>query len=226
MQPRRPQVHSAPSISTTTWPISPAPPRPSHGFPSRISPPPTPVPQKTPSSDRYMRPAPSSNSAWVATRTSLPSATRQPNSRSSSGPSAKDPSHPGRLRAPVTSLPRTVPGEPTPTPSSAAGSVSAALAASSSAVTISRATSGGPPVVGVGRRAEPRTLLSSSTIAAWILVPPRSMPPKLAMAGWAASALGSGRGSRRSWAWSAPSGTEAPGCAPSALPTARCSARR
>ena len=30
------------------WPISPAPPRPSHGLPSRIRPPPTPVPQKTP----------------------------------------------------------------------------------------------------------------------------------------------------------------------------------
>ena len=42
----------APPRLTTMWPISPAAPRPSHGLPSRISPPPTPVPQKTPSSDR------------------------------------------------------------------------------------------------------------------------------------------------------------------------------
>ena len=56
MQPRRPQVQRAPSISTTTWPISPAPPRPIHGLPSRIRPPPTPVPQKTPSSELYEPP--------------------------------------------------------------------------------------------------------------------------------------------------------------------------
>ncbi len=56
MQPRRPQVQRAPSISTTTWPISPAPPRPVHGLPSRIRPPPTPVPQKTPSSELYEPP--------------------------------------------------------------------------------------------------------------------------------------------------------------------------
>ena len=49
MHPRRPQGHCAPPCLTTMCPISPAPPRPSHGLPSRISPPPTPVPQKTPS---------------------------------------------------------------------------------------------------------------------------------------------------------------------------------
>ena len=38
-------------------------------------PPPTPVPQNTPRIDRYGLPAPSSNSAWVATLTSLQIAT-------------------------------------------------------------------------------------------------------------------------------------------------------
>ena len=36
----------------------------------------------------------------------------------------------------------------------------------------------GRPRSGSGRRASPRTLLSASTTTAWILVPPRSMPPR------------------------------------------------
>ena len=35
----------------------------------------------------------------------------------------------------------------------------------------------GPPFSGVWSRLAPRTLCSPSTTAAWILVPPRSMPP-------------------------------------------------
>ena len=46
---------------------------------------------------------------------------------------------------------------------------------------IASATSGGPPVVGVGWRACPTTVPESSTTAAWIFVPPRSMPPRNAM---------------------------------------------
>ena len=139
MQPRRPQVHLAPSISTTTWPISPAAPRPTQGCPSRISPPPTPVPQKTPSSELYSRPAPSSELGHrrhphvVAERHR---AAEQPFELGAERRSV--PSQPGRLRALVTSPPRTVPGEPTPTPASSAGSISAAAAASRSACSISR----------------------------------------------------------------------------------------
>ena len=48
MQPRRPQGQLGTVRLTTMWPISAAAPRPSQGFPSRINPPPTPVPQKTP----------------------------------------------------------------------------------------------------------------------------------------------------------------------------------
>src|ERR1019366_7509393 len=73
--------------------------------------------------------------------------------------------------------------EPTPTPASSAGSISAGLAASRSAISISLATAAGPPLVGVCRREEPSTLWSSSTITAWILVPPRSIPPDLAIGG-------------------------------------------
>src|SRR5437016_9538643 len=158
MQPRRPHVQRAPSTFTTTCPISPAPPRPVQGRPSRISPPPTPVPQNTPSSERYGRPAPSSNSAAVATCTSLPSLTSHPSARSSVAPSGNTPSQPGRLRALRTLVPSIVPGEPTPTPASAPTSTPALAAASRSAASISAATSGGPPLVGVGRRAEPSTL--------------------------------------------------------------------
>jgi hypothetical protein len=64
-------------------------------------------------------------------------------------------------------------------PSSEPVSSFAASAASFMASTICAATSSGPPSVGVGRRAS-ATTLPSSTIAAWIFVPPRSMPPRTA----------------------------------------------
>src|SRR5437879_4051654 len=102
MHPRRPHGHLAPPSLTTTWPISAAPPRPSHGLPSRIRPPPTPVPQNTPSSESYGFPAPSSNSALVATWTSLPSRTVVPSLRCSVGPNLNSPSQPGRFLAPPT----------------------------------------------------------------------------------------------------------------------------
>ena len=64
-------------------PISPADPRPSQGFPSRISPPPTPVPQNTPSSESNSFAAPRLNSASVATWTSLPTFTGGPSASES-----------------------------------------------------------------------------------------------------------------------------------------------
>src|SRR5262249_58990022 len=54
----------------------------------------------------------------------------------------------------------------------------AASAASFMVATISLATSSGPPSVGVGRLAWPSTWLSASTTTVWILVPPRSIPPR------------------------------------------------
>ncbi len=68
------------------------------------------------------------------------------------------------------------PGEPSPTPSSADGAIFAASAAASTVSHIAVTTSGGPPSVGVGRRAWPITVLASSMTIAWIFVPPRSMP--------------------------------------------------
>ena len=59
MQPRRPHGQRRPScIWMQTWPISPAAPTPTHGLPSSTMPPPTPVPQKTPSIELYSRAAP------------------------------------------------------------------------------------------------------------------------------------------------------------------------
>src|SRR5690242_13570939 len=182
MQPRLPHGQRAPPNLTTVCPISPAPPRPSHGLPFRIRPPPTPVPQNTPSTESYSRPAPSSNSASVATCTSLPTSTGVPSSLASAGPSSNDPSHPGRFRAletePLASS--TTPGDPTPTPLSASVCTPAPWQASRIAPVRAAATSAGPPADGVGCRLEPRTLLSLSTTIASILVPPRSMPPRRA----------------------------------------------
>src|SRR3954470_2257930 len=120
MQPRRPQPHLAPLMRTTMWPISPAVPRPFHGSPEKISPPPTPVPQNTPSRESYLRAAPISNSASVARSTSLPSATGVPNSSFSNAlRRLNEPDQSERFIAPDT-VPlesSTLPGEPTPTPS-------------------------------------------------------------------------------------------------------------
>src|SRR5215217_7693888 len=180
MQPRRPQGHCAPPRRTTTCPISPAAPRPTHGRPSSTMPPPTPVPQNTPSTEANWRAAPSWNAASVATCTSLPSFTAVPSRPPRSLPSAKVPSQPGRLRAleTVPSSSSTAPGEPTPTPLSWAVPVPASCAAVRSAPAIASETSAGPPSVGVGTRACARTFESSSTTTAWIFVPPRSMPPR------------------------------------------------
>src|SRR5919197_5629055 len=192
MQPRRPQGHLAPPRLITMWPISPAAPRPSHGFPLRMIPPPTPVPQKTPIRDWYGRPAPRWNSASVATWTSFPTRTGAPSLSPSQGPSSNVPSQPGRFLAwetlPV--RPSTSPGEPTPTPTRASGSRLAAWVASRTASAIRSATSSGPPAVGVGRRASPTTFERPSTTTAWIFVPPRSIPPRGiigAAYSWAAS---------------------------------------
>ena len=179
MQPRRPHGQRAPPISTTTWPISPEAPLPYQGLESRMIPPPTPVPQKTPSSELNSRAAPSSNSASVATLTSLPIAIGAPSACCSAPASGKLPSQPGRLRALETTPAASsiTPGEPTPT---ATGSPWPA-AASRIAAAIASATSCGPPVVGVGTRASPSTWKSSSTTTAWTLVPPRSIPPRRLM---------------------------------------------
>src|SRR3954449_995165 len=175
MHPRRPHGHRRPSSLTTTWPISPPALRPTPGFPSSTMPPPPPLPQNTPSPELYGCPppvpqntpstelygcaAPIANSPSVATCTTLPIATGGPRASSSTFASGNVPSQSGRLRALVTvpALPSTSPGEPTPTPASAAGSTPAACAASVSVRTIASATSCGPPVVGVSWRDSPST---------------------------------------------------------------------
>ena len=167
-------------ILTTTWPISPAAPRPSQGLPSRMIPPPTPVPQKTPRIVSNCLPAPSSNSAWTATWTSLPSRTgsraaRESRSASGNGPSSRGgcaasrrcrsprrrPRASPRRRRRVARSPRRPrpPPRAAPPPSRRGDVLGAAL----------------------GRRRAPRLagdLVSASTTTAWILVPPRSIPPR------------------------------------------------
>src|SRR5215207_3226940 len=201
MQPRRPQGHLAPPRLTTRWPISPAAPRPSHGLPSRTRPPPTPVPQKTPIRLWNSRPAPRWNSASVATWTSLPTLTSVPSASFSVAASGKLPSQPGRLRAAETMpvFSSASPGEPTPTPLSSAGSTLACSAASRSAAAISAATPSGPPLVGVGRRASPSTSPPASTIAVWIFVPPKSIPPRSSATRAVYAARMSANGGQRGW---------------------------
>src|SRR3954467_14654009 len=181
MQPRRPHGQRAPCFLTTMWPISPAAPRPCHSLPSSTIPPPTPVPQKTPSTDRYGRPAPSSNSAAVATDTSLPIRTSgTPRSSRNSCATGTGSAKPGRLPALATVPARSSasPGEPSPTPARSPGATAASSAAPRSALASASTTACAPPVVGVGTRGWPSTSWRSSATIAWTFVPPRSMPPR------------------------------------------------
>src|SRR3954471_21692490 len=170
MQPLRPHGHCAPSFFTTMWPISAAAPRPFHALPFRTIPPPTPVPQNTPRIDPYGLPAPSLNSASVATLTSFPSETgAPPTALLSSAASGNGSIQSVRLRALATE-PAAVsitPGEPPPPEASDEVSPPAASAASASVAAISAATAGGPPSVGVGWRASPVTEPRPFTTTAW-----------------------------------------------------------
>src|SRR5262249_31564107 len=100
----------------------------------------------------YGRPAPSSNSANVATDTSLPRCTGAPRRLVNSGPTGCAATMPGRFDALATvpAASSTVPGEPTPMPLSALVSTPAARAASLSAGASALTTSSAPPTVGVG----------------------------------------------------------------------------
>src|SRR4051794_13440140 len=137
-------------------------------------PPPTPVPQNTPRIESYGLPAPSRNSASVATCTSLPTLTGVPSCFESSSARGNVPSQSGRLRAvdtePVAGS--ITPGEPTPTPCSSDGSTPAPFAASVTASDICSATPAGPPVVGVGRRDAPRTLWRGAATRRPLLLSP------------------------------------------------------
>src|SRR5215216_6520093 len=179
MHPCRPQGQRRPSYLTTRCPISPAAPRPSQSRPSSTTPPPTPVPQKTPRIDWNGFAAPSSNSALVATLTSLDRPTGAISAASSFSASGYVPSQPGRLRALVTvpASSSTTPGEPTPTAVSSPGPTPACSTASRSAAIIASVTSAGPPSVGVGCREEPSSSCAPSVTTVWIFVPPRSIPP-------------------------------------------------
>src|SRR3954453_3206946 len=161
MQPRRPQPHLAPLMRTTMWPISPAVRRPTHGLPSRISPPPTPVPQNTPSSVSNFLAAPIWNSASVARSTSLPRLTgTPPRSFSMALRRLNEPDHSDRFMAPET-VPlesSTLPGEPTPTPARSDG-LGPAPPRDAGAPRATRAgIAFGPPFSGVWSRFAPRTL--------------------------------------------------------------------
>ena len=147
MQPRRPHGQRAPSSLTTMWPISPAAPRPSHGLPSSTMPPPTPVPQKTPSSERIAAPGAELELGVgrdlhvVAERDRR--AERSPAARRRAG--RCPPSRAGCARCVTVPASASIaPGEPTPMPSSADGSIPAASAASRSAAAIAVGDVGRP----------------------------------------------------------------------------------
>ena len=164
---------------TTMCPISPAAPRPSQCLPSRISPPPTPVPHQTPRivSNCFRRrartrPGPRPNVVADPHRDAELLGEVLPRGRSRSSPGGcerprRRPSSRRRRRespcrrrsargsrARPARPPRASPRQPrAPRPR-------------------------GRPCPGVGRRDWPRTLLSASTTTVWILVPPRSIPPR------------------------------------------------
>src|SRR6185369_3069326 len=90
-QPVFPHLHFSPlNGSTVVCPISPADPcEPRHNLPSRITPPPTPVPNVTLTTSRQPRAAPSHISPTAAALASFSRYTGQPSCRSSSAFSGK-----------------------------------------------------------------------------------------------------------------------------------------
>ena len=179
MHPRRPQPQRRPPSLTTMCPISPAPPRPSHGLPSRISPPPTPGPPehadqrpvRLPGAELELRVGRDLHVVADEHRRSRARSTASGRARSvppNPAGCARRRSCRSRRRRSRVSRRRS--------PASADGVTLAAAHASLTATAIAAATSGGPPVVGVGRRAEPSTVFRTSTMTVSILVPPRSIP--------------------------------------------------
>ena len=81
--------------------------------------------------------------------------------------------------ATVPFLSSTLPGEPTPTPARSETCSPASSSVSTITTAMRAAIAFGPPLSGVWSRLAPSTSLSEpwSTTAAWIFVPPRSMPP-------------------------------------------------
>ena len=181
MQPRRPQGHLAPPRLTTMWPISPAAPRPSHGLPSRTG-------RRRPRFPRRRRSA-------SRTRGRRRAGTRlrsRPGRRCRPGPRRRAPSPAarragscppsragcGRWRRRRSSRRRRRASRRRPRP---VRSVSTPAAVGRLAHRLRHRVGRRPP----GRRwsasaAAPRRAPcpSASTIAVWILVPPRSMPPR------------------------------------------------
>ncbi len=117
-----------------------------------MRPPPTPVPQKTPSSDSYGLPGAQLELRLGGHLHVVADVDGVPSCSESVAASSKVPSQPGRLRAlpTVPAVSSTSPGEPTPMPASSSVSAPADLAASCMAATIWAATAVGPPSVGVG----------------------------------------------------------------------------
>ena len=126
-------------------------------------------------------PAPSRYSASVATSTSLPIRTGTPRSADSVGAEreralpAGDVAGVRDLAGRVVDRARRADARP---PAAGRARRRRTPAASRSVSAIATATAGGPPSRGVGVRALPRTAFRPSSTTAWILVPPRSMPPR------------------------------------------------
>ena len=182
MQPLRPQGHLAPPRLTTMWPISPAAPRPSQGLPSRIEP--AADAGAPEDADQALELAPGAEVELGLGRDldvvadpdlgaeRLLRASRRagscPPSRAGCGRRRRRRSSRRRRRG---SRPRRPPGRAVSTPA-CLGRLAQRRRHRR------RRRPAGPPLVGVGRRASPSTSPPASTIAVWILVPPRSMPPR------------------------------------------------
>ena len=163
MQPRRPHGQRAPSTFTTTWPISPAAPRPE----PRLAVEHDPAADAGAPEDAEQRVVAAARaelaSASVATWTSLPSATGVPRPRASCSASGKRPAQSGRLlragdRARVRRRPS--PGEPTPTRAQRRRLQAGRRGGLAQRGGHRRGDVGRAAVVGVGRRACPSTVWS------------------------------------------------------------------
>ena len=180
MQPRRPHARRAPPPFTTTWPISPAASRPIHGLPSSTMPPPTPVPQNTPSSELYGA-ADAEGELGVGGHLNVVAERHRRAARLLERGADVEAALPagqvagaGDGPGPVVDLAGRADADPVERRRSRPRPGRPPRAAPPRS---RRRRRPGRPWSGVGRRDWPATVPSGSTIAAWIFVPPRSMPP-------------------------------------------------
>ena len=180
MQPGWPALHLGPPRLITTWPISPAAPRPAKAFRSGSARRRRRCPRTHPARSCRACPAPRWNSPSTPTWTSLPTFHRRAQvGREFLRPEGRNPPRSQGVRAPETTPVSSFasPGEPTPTPATARPARRPARPPRAGPQPSPSPRPSGRPRWGrLARLAQ--HLVAGGLTTVWILVPPRSMPPR------------------------------------------------